>query len=331
MGAPSEESRGIHTSDNHNSLYTRASFALPSLATLFLQFRPSCSRLEQSSLSLLFFLRLFSSLLCRVASSSLVPRSSCRVDHGYSAIVFDLSCSCCGCRLPEDFTCLPLPRTLPGFLCSFSFPLLFIVRLFLPFAVWHPGWYLFLEPSHPPHDTFFLPRLFPFILEMGVGIHETKLMITTSKQRPTATLPCHLYIPPSPSHPSFTIFLSRFLSYLFLSLFLSLFFSVSFVLFLRCSSVISSTADLFSCEYCRIFRLLIFTQRRTASTCIFTRGYILFARLDLFYRSFVPQAEADTICGRWPRLPVEIIVFTACCLSHFRVPILPPRLLELSA
>lgn len=39
-------------------------------------------------------------------------------------------------------------------------------------------------------SRFLLPSALSFILEMGIGIHETKLMITTSKQRaerPTAT------------------------------------------------------------------------------------------------------------------------------------------------
>lgn len=51
--------------------------------------------------------------------SPLGPRSSCCIDHGYSAIVFNLPCSCCGCRLQENFACLSLLRTLLEFL-SFS-------------------------------------------------------------------------------------------------------------------------------------------------------------------------------------------------------------------
>lgn len=143
-----------------------------------------------------FSFTLFSSLLCHVVSSPLLPRSSCRIDHGYSTIVFDLSCSCCGCRLQENFACLPLPRTLLEFFplspslslvcflhCSpFSSPCCLAPRVGIYFST--P-----LAPSFGL-SRFLLPSALSFILEMGIGIHETKLMITTSKQRaerPTAT------------------------------------------------------------------------------------------------------------------------------------------------
>jgi hypothetical protein len=88
-------------------------------------------------------------------------------------------------RLPQDFACLPLPRTLPGYF-SFSLTLLrssFRTSLSPLCCLASPGWYLFLDPSHLPSDF----PLFSFILEMGEGIHETKLMITTSKERAKPT------------------------------------------------------------------------------------------------------------------------------------------------
>lgn len=124
--------------------------------SLFLLFRSSRPRLD-SPFSLSFPLSLFSSLLCHVVPSPLGPRSSCCIDHGYSAIVFNLPCSCCGCRLQENFACLSLLRTLLEFL-SFSlsfpfsrlFPSLFIP--FFPLLPGTPGWHQFLEPSHLPPD-----------------------------------------------------------------------------------------------------------------------------------------------------------------------------------
>lgn len=65
-------------------------------------------------------------------------RSFCRVGHGYSAIVFELSCSCCGCCCcGERFTCLPLLRYFTGGMfpsLSLSF-FLFSLSVFLsPFS-----------------------------------------------------------------------------------------------------------------------------------------------------------------------------------------------------
>lgn len=77
----------------------------------------------------------------------------------------------------------------------------------------------------------------PFILEMGAGIHETKLMITTSKQRaerPTATCPAiHMSHHPPPLLPShfyrIDCVLQRSMSLLFLFLFPFHFFGVDFL------------------------------------------------------------------------------------------------------
>lgn len=253
-------SLGILTSGNHNSLYTRATVSLrsspsPAPSPLVhslsqprssspsspsrLDTRPRALRLSSSSPPLV------APSPCRpLPPSPLMSRSFCRVGHGYSAIVFDLSCSCCGCRLPGDFTCLPLPRTLPGLSLLLPPPLSrsFYFSLSVPSAPSPSGtlvWYLFPDPSHLLPD--FLPpsQPPPFILEMGGGIHETKLMITTSKQRterPTATCRA-IYIyrllrPATPFLPSFlpTRLVRRFLRVSALRL-------SHFVSFLRCSFV----------------------------------------------------------------------------------------------
>lgn len=105
-------------------------------------------------LSLLVFSHRFLAMSFPLPSG---PRSSCCIDHGYSAIVFNLPCSCCGCRLQENFACLSLLRTLLEFLSfslSFPFSRLFS-SLFIPFfplLPGTPGWHLFLEPSHLPPD-----------------------------------------------------------------------------------------------------------------------------------------------------------------------------------
>lgn len=115
---------GILTSDNHNSLYTRATVSSPSPCPLRRPSRFALLALVRTRRSLLPSLSsLFSSLLRRVVSSPLVPRSSCRIDHGYSAIVFDLSCSCCGCRLQGEFRVPSVTTYFTGvfILLSFSF------------------------------------------------------------------------------------------------------------------------------------------------------------------------------------------------------------------
>lgn len=50
--------------------------------------------------------------------SPFLLRLFCRIRHGYSAIVFDLSCSCCGCS--REFR---VPSVTAEFLLSFSLPL----------------------------------------------------------------------------------------------------------------------------------------------------------------------------------------------------------------
>lgn len=121
-------------------------------------------------------------------------------------------------------------------LLSFSFAFLsfvfFIVHPSLLPAVWHPRLASISRAVAPSSglSRFLPPSTLPFILEMGIGIHETKLMITTSKQRaerPTAT--CRV------------IYKSSFSSYIPLSsltdptrlLIRFLFLSLSFPLFLR--------------------------------------------------------------------------------------------------
>lgn len=199
---------GILTSDNHNSLYTRATVSPPPVTlppSLFLLFRSSRPRLD-SPFSLSFPLSLFSSLLCHVVPSPLGPRSSCCIDHGYSAIVFNLPCSCCGCRLQENFACLSLLRTLLEFLSFSLFPFLsfvsFIVHPFLPLAAWHPRLASISRAIAPSSGLLRLlpPFALPFILEMDIGIHETKLMITTSKQRRTTNSYLSILLPASPFH-----------------------------------------------------------------------------------------------------------------------------------
>lgn len=195
MGAPSEEV--VYSLAITITLCTPAplSSPLPSLFLLFALLVLVWTRLFSPS----FSFSLFSSLLCHVVSSPLLPRSSCRIDHGYSAIVFDLSCSCCGCRLQENFACLPLPRTLLEFfpLSSLSPSLSLVCFLHCssfssPCCLAPQAGIYFSTPLAPSFGLlrFLLPSALSFILEMGIGIHETKLMITTSKQRaerPTAT------------------------------------------------------------------------------------------------------------------------------------------------
>lgn len=157
-------------------------------------FRPFRSHLDSSfSLSSSLKSFLITSSPCRFPPF-LDPRSSCRIDHGYSAIVFDLSCSYCGCRLQENFACLPLLlHTLLKFFFSFFFlspSLGWFSLLFIPFFFLLSGMNSHAVAPSSGLSRFLPPSALSFILEMGIGIHETKLMITTSKQRaerPTAT------------------------------------------------------------------------------------------------------------------------------------------------
>lgn len=182
------------------SVSSSAPFALfhPCSGLLVLRaatFRLSSSPSVSSSLCLVSSLR-FLSLPC-----SPVPRSSCRADRGYSAIVFDLSCSCCDCNSPGDSACLPLPRVLYRNL-SFSFFFAFLSLLFSSLS----GAAQLASISQPAAPTSRLSSFlsssssFSFIREMGDEIYEVKLMITTSKQRTE-----RLRVEPSHSLPSFYI------------------------------------------------------------------------------------------------------------------------------
>lgn len=131
--------------DNHNSLYTRATLQgeSPRVSPCPLRvvppvFRPSRpSRRHFPSLfvsfgSIFSLPRLFPSL--RVAFLPLVLTDRpCRIDRGYSAIVFVLSCSCCDCGSPGDSACLPLPRVLYW---NLSFSLLFAFFILPLLVVW---------------------------------------------------------------------------------------------------------------------------------------------------------------------------------------------------
>lgn len=94
----------------------------------------------------------------------------------------------------------------PSLSLSFPFSRLF-PSLFIPFSPslpGTPGWHQFPEPSHlPPHFCVSSPPFaLPFILEMDIGIHETKLMITTSKQRRTTNSYLSILLPASPPFTS---------------------------------------------------------------------------------------------------------------------------------
>jgi len=122
---------------------------------------------------------------------SFVPRSSCRIDHDYSAIVFNLPCSCCGCRrISRAFRYHVLYWSFSSFFFLFL-PLvcfLYCSSLSSPRCLVPKGSELSISQaiaSSSRLSCLFPPFALPFILEMGIGIHETKLMITTSKQHRT--------------------------------------------------------------------------------------------------------------------------------------------------
>lgn len=88
------------------------------------------------SLRLVRFPLLFASSLPFASCRFLTPRayrSPCRIDRGYSAIVFVLSCSCCDCSTPGDSACLPLPRVLYW---NLSFSLFFAFFILPLLVVW---------------------------------------------------------------------------------------------------------------------------------------------------------------------------------------------------
>lgn len=87
---------------------------------------------------------------------------------------------------------------------SFPFPRLF-PSLFIPFfplAARHPRLASISRAIAPSSALLRLlpPSALPFILEMDIGIHETKLMITTSKQRRTTNSYLSILLPASPFH-----------------------------------------------------------------------------------------------------------------------------------
>lgn len=195
---------GILTSDNHNSLYTRATVSSPS-SPLLLLFLPSHPRLD-SPFSLSFSLSLFSSLLRHVVSLPLSP------DHPVASTTAIPQLFSTFLALVAVAACRRISRAFRYHILYWSFFLLslfrflsfvfFVVHPFLLLAVWHPRLVSISRAVAPSSalSHFLPPSALPFILEMGIGIHETKLMITTSKQqteRPTAT--CRvIYKSPSP-------------------------------------------------------------------------------------------------------------------------------------
>lgn len=108
-----------------------------------------------------FSISLSSSLLFAFlpSPSPFLLRLFCRIRHGYSAIVFDLSCSCCGCS--GEFR---VPSVTAEFLLSFSLPLSsFLFSFFISFCLLSGtsvGIYFSV------HRTFFpgLPSLLSFSL-----------------------------------------------------------------------------------------------------------------------------------------------------------------------
>lgn len=228
-------SLGILTGDNHNSRYTRATVSLrPPVLSLPI---PPLSARSSSTSSLSSTLRPFAPRACAyvclclppfpwpplVASSPCRPRprlpswpdhpvaSATAIPQLFSSFLALVAVA----AVAGDFTCLPLPavlyRGVPFFL-RLSRLLRLVVHPSLPLSsVGRPASVSISRPmSHLP--TYLSPSRPPFILEMGTGIHETKLMITTSKQRaarPTATCPAiHISHSSSrcpPSHPHRTV------------------------------------------------------------------------------------------------------------------------------
>lgn len=188
---------GILAGDNHNSLYTRATMFSPSSCPLRcpLRFPPLSSfRLDSpfslpSSLSLSF---LITSSPCRssplspdhpVVSTMAIPQlfstflalvaARRRISHAFRYHVL------CWSFFPLFSFSSPPP----------SLSLSFLTIFFIPFFPLLSG--IYFSSRRTFLRTFAFPPALSFILEMGIGIHETKLMITTSKQRterPTATL-----------------------------------------------------------------------------------------------------------------------------------------------
>lgn len=87
---------------------------------------------------------------------------------------------------------------------SFPFSRLFPSSFipFFPLAARHPRLASISRAIAPSSGLLRLlpPSALPFILEMDIGIHETKLMITTSKQRRTTNSYLSILLPASPFH-----------------------------------------------------------------------------------------------------------------------------------
>jgi len=213
-------SRAIHTGDNHNSPRTPAPASIhplrgrgPAACSGLLVLRAAAFRLSSPS-SLSSSLYPVSSLrVPYLASPPWLPRASCRAERGLFRNCFRPFLLLLRLRLPA---CLPLPRVLyrnPPFPL---FPVLYPPPLPAPSAalpsrliVWlsQPARSVSISryPVHLPPVHFLLPPLFLSFARWPREIHETKFMITTSKQRAArhgGYLPrCPLYIPfASPSH-----------------------------------------------------------------------------------------------------------------------------------
>lgn len=228
-------SLGILTGDNHNSRYTRATVSLRP-PVLSLPVPPLSARSSSTSSGLSSTLRpfapracayvclclplslgLLSLLLRRVVLAPAIPRGPIILSRRprlfrncFQAFLLLLRlpllrATSRASRYPRYFTGVSLSFSVfPAFSASSSIPLYRSPPRRAPrFGIYFSTYVAptYLSSSRPP-----------FILEMGTGIHETKLMITTSKQRaarPTATCPSHpyisLFVPLPPSHPYRTV------------------------------------------------------------------------------------------------------------------------------
>lgn len=256
MGTPSEEvgySLAITI-----TLCTPAPLCPPPPVTLppslFLLFRSSRPRLD-SPFSLSFPLSLFSHRFFAmsfplpsapdhpVASTTAIPQ----LFSTFLALVAVAACR----RISRAFRYYVLYWSFsPSLSFPFSrlFPSLFIP--FFPLAARHPRLASISRAIAPSSALLRLlpPSALPFILEMDIGIHETKLMITTSKQRRTTNSYLSILLPASPLSPltdptcspiffSFSLVLLRSISSPFLRfLFLFRYVFHFYILLLECFS-----------------------------------------------------------------------------------------------
>lgn len=123
-----------------------------------------------------------------IASTTAIPQ----LFSTFLALVAVAACR----RISRAFRYHVLYRSFfPSLSLSFS---LSVVRFlhcssFLLVAVWHPNRLASISRAVAPSSglsRFLPPSALPFILEMGIGIHGTKLMITTSKQTVVRTATC---------------------------------------------------------------------------------------------------------------------------------------------